>query len=105
MLFTFSTCRLSHWPRRKEHAEASTTYSFGTRSQVPLGNALVREFPLRNHGRTLEYTDQANAKREIEFQERLRSQMEFGNEKNWAMEFLVVWTAYRRRGSSRLVPN
>ena len=38
-------------------------------TRVVLGNALIREVPLRNHGRMLEYTDQADAKREIEFQE------------------------------------
>ena len=52
-------------------------------TRVVLGNALVREVLLRNHGRAREYTGLTDVKREIEFQERLRSQMEFGNEGGW----------------------
>ena len=49
-------------------------------TRVVLGNALVHEVTLRNNGRTTKYTGRNHAKREMEFQERLRSQMEFGNE-------------------------
>ncbi len=52
-----------------------------SRSQIPFGNALACEVPLRNHGRVRICTGWTNGKREIEFQERLRSQMEFGNER------------------------
>ncbi|NLV42877.1 MAG: hypothetical protein GXY07_00080 [Candidatus Hydrogenedentes bacterium] len=52
-----------------------------SRSQVLLGNALSREVQLRNHVRVLQCNGQTNTRREIEFQERLRSQMEFWNEK------------------------
>jgi hypothetical protein len=50
-------------------------------TRVVLGNALVREVLLRNHGRAPEYISLNDVKREIEFQERLRSQIEFGNER------------------------
>ena len=50
-------------------------------TRVALGNAAAREVLLRNHGRAQEYTGRTDAKREMEFQERLRSQMEFGNER------------------------
>ena len=65
-----------------------------THSQIPFGNALVREVALRNppecsrrlrsdfnHMIRLQVDMPAlQAKDEIQFQERARSQMEFGNE-------------------------
>ena len=70
-------------------------YQDQTRSQIPFGNALVREVALRNlpdryrrlrsdfNNRVTLQVDMPalKAKDEIQFQERARSQMEFGNEK------------------------
>ncbi len=50
------------------------------RSQVPLENTPAREVPLRDPRQAREYTVRTNAKSKIEFQESVRSQMEFGSE-------------------------
>jgi hypothetical protein len=49
-------------------------------TRVVLGNALAREVPLRNPRQAREYTVRTDAKSEIEFQESVHSQMEFGDE-------------------------
>ena len=60
-----------------------------------------REVLLCNHGRAPECIGLNDVKREIEFQERLRSQMKFGNERNSnSQPFSCKHVNYCRQGEA-----